>query len=283
MVMSSGQANAEVTREVSPTLNLNLNHDGAPIAFGWQNSAQQGDSCSTDVVPTLDKSKTPSVCITGDITHTLKAESFDASEDGTGRGQPIVCQPYTLAIRGRGDSHNLEYRQDGTANALLTPNGGRGGMGVGAIAFAQNQRDEVRLMDVAGALAAEPGMKQQTYVAQGVTIHGTDKTAKAASFADTAGALRTKPPGSIENSSTTAALHNSAVRRLTPVECERLQGFPDGYTAIPWSGKPASECPDGRRYKALGNSMAVPVMAWIGKRIAIVGANYETVKRSAVA
>lgn len=57
------------------------------------------------------------------------------------------------------------------------------------------------------------------------------------------------------------------VRRLTPVECERLQGFPDNYTAIPWRKKPTEDCPDGPRYKALGNSMAVPVMAWIGKRI----------------
>jgi len=64
----------------------------------------------------------------------------------------------------------------------------------------------------------------------------------------------------------------SRVRRLTPVECERLQGFPDGYTAIPWRGKPADQCPDGPRYKALGNSMAVPCMAWIGKRIKTVAA-----------
>lgn len=59
----------------------------------------------------------------------------------------------------------------------------------------------------------------------------------------------------------------TAVRRLTPRECERLQGFPDEYTAIPWRGKPADQCPDGPRYKALGNSMAVPVMRWIGERI----------------
>jgi site-specific DNA-cytosine methylase len=57
---------------------------------------------------------------------------------------------------------------------------------------------------------------------------------------------------------------NMAVRRLTPRECERLQGFPDDYTAIPYRGKVAS---DGPRYKALGNSMAVPVMRWIGERI----------------
>jgi DNA (cytosine-5)-methyltransferase 1 len=57
------------------------------------------------------------------------------------------------------------------------------------------------------------------------------------------------------------------VRRLTPVECERLQGFPDNFTRIPWKKKPAEDCPDGPRYKALGNSMAVPCMRWIGEQI----------------
>ena len=61
----------------------------------------------------------------------------------------------------------------------------------------------------------------------------------------------------------------SAVRRLTPRECERLQGFPDDWTLVPHRGKPAA---DGPRYKALGNSMAVPCMAWIGQRIAAVEA-----------
>jgi DNA (cytosine-5)-methyltransferase 1 len=109
----------------------------------------------------------------------------------------LVAHPYTLAIRGRGESHDLEFRQDGTANAVLTPNGGRAGIGVGAIA------------------------------------------------------------------------QGWAVRRLTPLECERLQGFPDGWTAINRrNGKPAA---DGPRYKALGNSMAVNVMRWIGQRIEIAG------------
>lgn len=62
------------------------------------------------------------------------------------------------------------------------------------------------------------------------------------------------------------------VRRLTPLECERLQGFPDGHTLIAWKGKPAEECPDWPRYKAIGNSMAVPVMRWIGERIAMAEA-----------
>ena len=63
-----------------------------------------------------------------------------------------------------------------------------------------------------------------------------------------------------------------AVRRLTPTECERLQGFPDNWSRIPWKGKLEDQCPDGPRYKACGNSMAVPVMRWIGEQIARVEA-----------
>ena len=96
------------------------------------------------------------------------------------------------------------------------------------VAFAQNQRDEVRIMDVAAALAREPGMNQQTYLQQAMQV-----------------------------------------RRLTPRECERLQGFPDDFTLIQMRGKPAA---DGPRYKALGNSMAVSVIRWIGERIAMVDA-----------
>ena len=73
--------------------------------------------------------------------------------------------------------------------------------------------------------------------------------------------------GPIQNQLGAGVLTAMQVRRLTPVECERLQGFPDGYTAIHWRKKPVSECPDGPRYKALGNSWAVPNVRWIGKRI----------------
>lgn len=60
---------------------------------------------------------------------------------------------------------------------------------------------------------------------------------------------------------------DSAVRRLTPGECELLQGFPKGWTRIAWKGKPPKDCPDGARYKAIGNSMCVNVMRWLGERI----------------
>ncbi len=67
-----------------------------------------------------------------------------------------------------------------------------------------------------------------------------------------------------------AVAYDRIVRRLTPTECERLQGFPDDYTLIPWKNKNRENCPDTHRYKALGNSMAVPVMRWIGTRMQIV-------------
>ena len=118
------------------------------------------------------------------------------------------------------------------------------------VAFAQNQRDEVRLMDKAGALAAEPGAKQQTYVWRwcGCGSIGSEHVAP------TLGA------GQSGTQLSPALQQGMAVRRLTPLECERLQGFPDGYTDIPGAS-------DSGRYKALGNSMAVPVMHWISQRI----------------
>jgi len=78
------------------------------------------------------------------------------------------------------------------------------------------------------------------------------------------------------NSPPPALLTATQVRRLTPIECERLQGFPDNFTQIPWRKKAAADCPDGPRYKALGNSWAVPVAAWIGARVDAVEAIHAT-------
>jgi DNA (cytosine-5)-methyltransferase 1 len=108
--------------------------------------------------------------------------------------------------------------------------------------------------------------------AQGRNNGGENVLLQAMAFQQTADCL-TSAYGTKWNGNASAingslfAAQAMAVRRLTPVECERLQGFPDGYTQIPWRKKPASECPDGPRYKALGNSWAVPVVRWIGKRI----------------
>lgn len=165
-------------------------------------------------------------------------------------------------------------------------------------AFASNQRDEVRELEVAGALAAQPGIKQQTYICR------ADGQANAMTSVDMAPTLtshaKKDPPliypaedsigeGALiqRDMSATLSTHNIqtpitggrekrglTVRRLTPRECERLQGFPDDYTDIPYRNK--EHAPDGPRYKALGNSMAVPVMRWIGERIRTVEEAAET-------
>ena len=98
---------------------------------------------------------------------------------------------------------------------------------------------------------------------QGGTIVGQDVTGTLSSRGSAGGGLGTdfEVAGGLQPTPT------MQVRRLLPVECERLQGFPDDHTLIPWKKKPASECPDGPRYKAMGNSMAVPVMRFIGTRL----------------
>lgn len=209
--------------------------------------------------------------------------------------------------RPEGASFTLKLRHTGSDN----PGGGAGPLvqrDVSAtlatsqdqtlFSFAQNSRDEVRLIggdgSLAGALSAQPGMKRRTYITQyGEEMAGTltarhdsspcadrgqnivclsDDNANAACDINLSGALKVGGSAPIVNggkdpSTITKKDADLVVRRLMPIECERLQGFPDGWTRIPWKGKPAEECPDGPRYKALGNSMAVPVMRWIGERI----------------
>jgi DNA (cytosine-5)-methyltransferase 1 len=238
-----------------------------------------------------------------DVTHALRGEGFDASEDGTGRGTPLV--PVAYAIQERAESLNPDagpqgagFRDDDTAYTLEARNK------VQAVAFAQNSRDEVRMFggdgQTVGALGAEPGMKQQCYVATpavGFSFKdsGNDAAddlsptlrslgaydANGGSQMAAAAARRREGGAQFEGPSDTANIRAAsggssrsyvatwAVRRLTPRECERLQGFPDDFTLVPHRGKPAA---DGPRYKALGNSMAVPVMRWIGDRIAAVEA-----------
>lgn len=87
---------------------------------------------------------------------------------------------------------------------------------------------------------------------------------------DATGTLQAKPNGGYSLNFMPGVTNGYIVRRLTPRECERLQGMPDDHTRIPYRGKPAEECPDGPRYKAIGNSMAVPVMRWLGERIEMV-------------
>lgn len=223
------------------------------------------------------------------IAHALRGEGFDASEDGTGRGVPIV-----------------------------------------PIAFTQNSRSEVREIDgdgsIVGALASDVGAQQQNYIAFSAKDYGADAGdiaptlragghSKSHANAGVMPAIAFSPTESFSSGNNVeiaptlrvgtgkrdageppAVVTAMRVRRLTPRECERLQGFPDDYTRIPgaanggWrdldEGEDIEELkalglavrlrgntwrvkdPDGPRYKSLGNSMAVPVMGWLGRRIA---------------
>jgi DNA (cytosine-5)-methyltransferase 1 len=114
--------------------------------------------------------------------------------------------------------------------------------------------------EVSSTLAARDYKDATDLVAFQSTANACDAAAAGINVSPT---LRTDPM---------AVATSLSVRRLTPTECERLQGFPDGFTQIPYRNKPAEKCPDGPRYKALGNSMAVPVMRWIGERIQAVEA-----------
>lgn len=186
---------------------------------------------SKDVAPSLDKSKTPAV---------------------------VIPPPKVYDMRGRGDGE--------IAPTLCTDHSARPS-DMCPVVFTQNSRSEVRLINkdgqIAGAVTSEPGAQQQNYLAEPKAF--TQNQAGDVLSSDIAPAMGTNSNATGRN---TPKVHRGAtVRRLVPAECEKLQGFLPGYTLVPYRGKPAA---DGNRYKAIGNSMAVPVMRWIGERIQIV-------------
>lgn len=161
------------------------------------------------------------------VAHAFDARQSDVIQYGDKAG-PLDTDGYSMGVLAF-DTYNQAVTGD-TAQTLCSRGDSPGGNAhlVSVVAFHENQRAEVALNDTAGSLKRAGGKPGQGYPAAMVAMQ---------------------------------------VRRLTPRECERLQGFPDDYTLIPYRGKPAA---DGPRYKALGNSMAVPVVRWIGQRIARV-------------
>ena len=194
------------------------------------------------------------------VTHSLRGGGFDASEDGTPLVpvQPLPFDTTQIASatnRSRPEAgdpcHPLAAGAHAPAIAFDCKASGQNGFGIGEIA------STLRAMGHAGSHQNGGGHQA---VAVGVDGYNGALTG------DVAATMGTR--GSSETASGPTLLQSMQVRRLTPRECERLQGFPDDYTLIPWRKKYASECPDGLRYKALGNSWAVPVVRWIGERIA---------------
>jgi DNA (cytosine-5)-methyltransferase 1 len=281
------------------------------------------------------------------VTHALRGEGFDGSEDGTGRGTPLVLVAFSAKHQGadatedlspmlRAMPHHGSHANGGGQMAVALPllevgkrtgpsstNDMRAGLGIGedgdpmfslqagaqhGVAYPLDLRNAGRdpnkkdganrqglgigqdgdpsptvssaFVPGVAAYAFQPriarnGRGDMGDVVNALTMSGETRkgdTAPCVAVADTLGVGSNQTSG-FESEVVAASLQ---VRRLTPVEAERLQGFPDGYTAIPWRNKSAEHCPDGPRYRALGNSMAVNVMRWIGERIrAAVGTAEE--------
>ena len=156
--------------------------------------------------------------------------------------------------------NNFDLGDTRTTHAVVEP-----------FAWTQNQREEVRILgDKTGALAL-PGTHQSNYIAEPSVYENHAQDSRVSGPLEVAPTVAAKFGTGGGNVPLVGAM---AVRRLTPNECLRLQGFPDNWSRIPWKGKPAEECPDGPQYKAAGNSMAVPVMRWIGERIAAADAKH---------
>jgi len=192
----------------------------------------------------------------GDVAPTLRGMGFDGSH-ANGGGQVAVM---TLAVRGRGDGRDLEVGTEGVANTLVTPNGGRDGMGVGVVAFAQEVADPVTANEQK-TYTHEGSFGFRTRNVQAISLQdvgGRDKDQNGRGWNDDGTAY------TVDAAATQGVATTMQVRRLTPTECLRLQGFPDDYLSIAVRGKPAA---DGPKYRAVGNSMAVPCIFWIGRQI----------------
>jgi DNA (cytosine-5)-methyltransferase 1 len=195
------------------------------------------------------------------VSHTLRGEGFDASEDGTGRGTPLVP---VYSIQERAVSENLSN--------------GPGGKGYQeGIAYTLEARHHVQAVAFSCKdYGADAGPISPTLRAMGHSgSHANAGGQVAVAFGgnntsgpiDLATACNAKGGTGRSDFESETFVLQSAVRRITPRESERLQGFPDDYTLITHRGKPAA---DGPRYKAIGNSIAIPVLKWIGQRILMV-------------
>jgi len=216
----------------------------------------------------------------GDVFNTINTNS-----NASGRNTPMVAmgvEAYPLDLRNalrdpeKYDDQNRQgvgTGEDGDPAPTLTK------AHVHGVAFVQNTRDEMQAFDILGTPATNGAKATDIHVPLRARAPGASEAStttvlvspavkqpiswseELTASVDVAGTIQRGGDGGRHDGVMTAAMQ---VRRLTPRECERLQGFPDDYTLVPNRGKPAA---DGPRYKALGNSWAVPVVRWIGQRI----------------
>ena len=231
------------------------------------------------------------------VTHSLRADGFEASEDGTGRGTPLV----PVACSSGPVTHPLGAKDNGMAVGFYSNLGTRGGGAEEGLSPTLKASESTNLTAVAFS-CKDNGMAVAFDTTQvtskhnysnpkpGDPCHPLASSAHPPAVAFQGGSQQDQfvPPAGVvptlAHSSNTHGGHYQPklwdvmqVRRLTPRECERLQGFPDGYLDIEYRGKRAA---DGPKYKALGNSFAVNVLSWIGERLQqVIGDENEKLER----
>lgn len=231
ITMSTGQPGAEINYDLAPTLNCDHEQPIVVAVYDGQQitSPQNGTTINAgDPAPTMSKKS---------VLYSIMP--MNGGKDYKAR-EAAVTQPLTSQIG----------ITDQGGDVILQP-----------IIFRQNQRNELRLMgghgNIAGSLTAHPGAKQQNFVTQPIAFQSSQSGVREDDVYST---LDANNGSRRQNGIITGDL---MIRRLTPLECERLQGFPDGYTALP-------KAKDTPRYESLGNSMATDVIEWLGRRIEYV-------------
>lgn len=192
------------------------------------------------------------------IAHTLRGEGFDASEDGTGRGTPLICG----ALCANGKAAGSATQQSAESGHLVVP----AVTAIWAKGTGGPSGDECQNLIAPTLTTGSGGGRYDKQPMIPVAFSGRTRGDDGRGYERPpqvteghTGTLDTVKPWNIAGP--------CGVRRLTPRECERLQGMPDDWTLVPYRGKPATDSP---RYRAIGNSWAVPVARWIGERIAFV-------------
>ena len=249
--------------EVHPTLNQSAKGCGSPGYSNQKIFSQQGGG----LVPVPFR-KSKRACSTTDNETWVEADASNTLNNfdlGDTRTTHAVVEPVAIqgTIIGRGENAGPQGTGATDGGPMFT----------------------LTKTDIHGVCHHMPGSVAPTVTSSGPPYSRTGNErveAEALAITFQPGNLRREAGADPSTTTTTTTLKASAgdqmphiatpmaVRRLTPTECERLQGFPDNWSQIPWKGKPADQCPDGPRYKACGNSMAVPVMRWIGEQIARV-------------
>jgi len=232
-----------------------------PIALCTAHTQSNGSGFSDDIAHTLEMGGSAhAVALVQNSRDEIRLHGGDGATIGALAAQSGAKQQCYVAFSAKddgADAASVVPTLRSMGHDASRPNGG----GQIAVAFTQNQSGDVLSGEVMQSLGTNANSTGRNAANVAVTWSG-ELTAST----DVAGTLQRGGEGGRIDGVMTPLM---AVRRLTPRECERLQGFPDDYTRVEYRGKLASDSP---RYRALGNSMAVPVMRWLGERIAAVDA-----------